>query len=133
MNLPNHSVLVAGLDFWSLGGKPVSEPRLSQKLVRLLDVPTVDLRTPPPADGDPTALSTGITGFEFPEWFVTQHQDGQTAGARSRLLVHRRALTKGKFIDRDRKRRPIVPVRFVWACRAGDIGDIDWYAFAHSC
>ena len=106
MDLPNHSVLVAGLDFWSLGGEAVSEPRLSQKLARVLDVPTVDLRTPPPADDDPTAASTGITGFQFPEWFVTQDQEGQTAGFRSRLLVHRKALTRGKFIDRDKKRRP---------------------------
>jgi len=132
MDLPNHSVLVAGLDFWSLGGEPVSEPRLSQKLARVLDVPTVDLKTPPPADDDPTAPSTGITGFQFPEWFVTQDQEGQTAGGRSRLLVHRKALTRGKFIDRDKKRRPVVPVRFVRACRAGHIGDIDWYAFAHN-
>ena len=41
VDLPNHSVLVAGLDFWSLGGDAVSEPRLSQKLARVLDVPTV--------------------------------------------------------------------------------------------
>src|SRR5271157_2570991 len=84
------------------------------------------------ADDDPTAPSTGITGFQFPEWFVTQDQEGQTAGGRSRLLVHRKALTRGKFIDRDKKRRPVVPVRFVRACRAGHIGDIDWYAFAHN-
>jgi hypothetical protein len=132
MDLPNHSVLVAGLDFWSLGGDPVSEPRLSQKLAKVLDVPTVALRTPPPADDDPTAPSTGITGFQFPEWFVTQDQESRTAGFRSRLLVHRKALTRGKFIDRDKKRRPVVPVRFVRACRAGHIGDIDWYAFAHN-
>ena len=25
----------------------------------------------------------------------------------------------------------MVPVRFVRACRAGHIGDIDWYAFVH--
>src|ERR1017187_7130895 len=85
MDLPNHSVLVAGLDFWSLGGEPVSEPRLSQKLARVLDVPTVDLKTPPLAEDDPTAPSTGITGFQFPEWFVTQDQEGQSAGGRSRL------------------------------------------------
>ncbi len=131
MDLPNHSVLIAGLDFWSLGGQPIAEPRLSQKLARVLDVPTIDLRTPPPTDDDPTAPSTGITGFQFPEWFVTQDLEGQSGGSRSRLLVHRKALTRGKFIDRDRNRRPVVPVRFVRACRAGHISDIDWYTFAH--
>lgn len=50
---------------------------------------------------------------------------------RSRLLVHRSALTRGKFIDHERKRRAVVPIRFVRACRVGHIGDIDWYVYAH--
>jgi hypothetical protein len=133
VDLPNHSVLIAGLDFWLPGGDPISEPRLTQKLARVLGVGSVDLKTPPPADDDPTAPSTGITAFQFPEWFITQDIEQQTRpGVRSRLLVHRKALTRGKFIDRDKKRRPVVPVRFVRACRAGHIGDIDWYAFAHN-
>ena len=133
VDLPNHSVLIAGLDFWTAGGEPISEPRLSRKLAAVLDVPTVDLRTPPPADDDPTAPARGITAFQFPEWFITQDLEEQ-AGARSRtrLLVHRKSLTRGKFVDRDKKKRPVVPVRFVRACRAGHIGDIDWYAFTHN-
>ncbi len=47
------------------------------------------------------------------------------------MLVHRKALTRGKFIDRNRKRRAVVPIRFVRACRCGHIGDIDWYSFVH--
>jgi hypothetical protein len=133
VDLPKHSVLIGGLDFWSAGGQPISEPRLSQKLSRILDVPSVDLKSPPPADDDPTAPPTGITGFQFPEWFITQDLERQDRpGVRSRLLVHRKALTKGRFVDRDRKNRSVVPVRFVRACRAGHIGDIDWYAFAHN-
>ena len=133
VDLPNHSVLVAGLEFWSQGGDPISEPRLSQKLARVLGVGSVELRTPPPADNDPAAPSTGITAFQFPEWFITQDLEKESRpGVRSRLLVHRKALTKNKFIDRDKKRRSVVPVRFVRACRAGHIGDIDWYAFAHN-
>ena len=38
---------------------------------------------------------------------------------------------RGKFIDQDRKRRSVVPVRFVRACRAGHIGDLDWYTYVH--
>jgi Domain of unknown function (DUF1998) len=133
VDLPNHSVLIAGLDFWTAGGEPISEPRLSRKLAAVLDVPTVDLRTPPPADDDPTAPARGITAFQFPEWFITQDLEEQ-AGTRSRtrLLVHRKSLTRGKFVDRDKKKRSVVPVRFVRACRAGHIGDIDWYAFTHN-
>ena len=47
------------------------------------------------------------------------------------MLVHRKMLTRGKFIDDDRKKRSVVPVRFVRACRAGHIGDIDWRDFVH--
>lgn len=133
VDLPRHSVLVGGLDSWSPGGESISEPRLSQKLAGLLGVPTVDLKTPPPADDDPSSATTGITAFQFPEWFITQDLERQESpGTRSRLLVHRKALTKGKFVDRDRKKRSVVPVRFVRACRMGHIGDIDWYAFAHN-
>jgi hypothetical protein len=133
VDLPKHSVLISGLDFWSAGGQPISERRLSQKLAHILDVPSVELKSPPPADDDPTAPPTGITGFQFPEWFITQDLEQQDRpGVRSRLLVHRKALTRGKFIDRDRKKRSVVPIRFVRACRAGHIGDIDWYVFAHN-
>ena len=31
VDLPNHSVLISGLDFWLPGGDSISEPRLSQK------------------------------------------------------------------------------------------------------
>jgi len=133
VDLPNHSVLIAGLDFWSPGGDAISEPRLSQKLARVLSVPSVSLRTPPPADNDPTAPTTGIAVFQFPEWFITQDLEQESRpGVRSRLLVHRKSLTRGKYIDRDKKKRPVVPVRFVRACRLGHIGDIDWYAFTHN-
>jgi hypothetical protein len=133
VDLPKYSVLIGGLDFWSPGGQSISEPRLSQKLARILDVPSVDLKSPPPAEEDPTAPLTGITGFQFPEWFITQDlEERSRPGVRSRLLVHRKGLTKSKYIDRDKKKRPVVPVRFVRACRAGHIGDIEWYVFAHN-
>jgi Domain of unknown function (DUF1998) len=133
VDLPNYSVLVSGLEFWTPGGEVISEPRLARKLARVLDVNSVELRTPPPASDDPTAAPTGIVGFQFPEWFITQGLEGSpNPSTRTRLLVHRKALTKGKYVDRDKKKRSVVPVRFVRACRAGHINDIDWYAFAHN-
>src|SRR5262249_23608018 len=91
------------------------------------------LFSPPPDSEDPSAPQTGITAWQFPEWFITQDvEKGDRGGVtRSRLLVHRRALTKGKFINEDKKKLPVVPVRFVRACRKGHIGDIDWYWFVH--
>ena len=43
----------------------------------MLEVDSVDLITPPPADDDPGAATTGITGFQFPEWFITQGLESQ--------------------------------------------------------
>jgi hypothetical protein len=133
VDLPNYSVLVSGLDHWTQGGEDISEPRLAEKLARLLEIPNVQLRTPPPDREDFTAPPTGITAWQFPEWFITQDVTiGQDGGSsRSRMLVHRRELTRGKFIDHDKKRRAVVPIRFVRACRIGHIGDIDWRAFVH--
>lgn len=134
LDLPNHSVLIAGLDFWSKGGEEIIEPRLSDKLAKILDIPTLRLFTPPTEEEDPAAPPTGIDCFQFPEWFITQdvESSSEQANNRSRMLVHRKALTRGKFIDSNRKKRAVVPVRFVRACRCGHIGDIDWYTFVHA-
>jgi hypothetical protein len=133
LDLPTQSVLVVGLDHWSGVSEEVHEPRLVEKLKRLLNTPTLKLFSPPPDNEDPAAPRTGIAAWQFPEWLITQ--DVETVGrgrmTRSRLLVHRRALTKGKFIDQDKKKHPVVPIRFVRACRKGHIGDIDWYRFVH--
>jgi hypothetical protein len=133
MDLPNHSVLIAGLDFWSKGGEEIIEPRLTTKLATILEVPTIRLISPPIEHEDPTAPSTGIDCFQFPEWFITQDLDSvdPKSTTRSRMLVHRKGLTRGKFIDLNRKKRAVVPIRFVRACRCGHIGDIDWYRFVH--
>ncbi|TVS10339.1 MAG: DUF1998 domain-containing protein [Planctomycetaceae bacterium] len=135
MDLPNHSVLIGGLDSWSTGGDEIIEPRLVDKLKQLFDPPlqVLKLYSPPPDNDDPTAPQTGITAWQFPEWFITQDvdSDSRRGTVRARMLVHRRMLTKGKFIDDNRKKRSVVPVRFVRACRNGHIGDINWYEFVH--
>lgn len=134
LDLPDHSVLVAGLEHWTPGGEEIHEPRLVEKLKRLLGLPSLKLLSPPPDQEDPTAAQTGITVWQFPEWFITQEviDDIQRAdNIRSRMLVHRKALTRGKFIDDARKKCAVVPVRFVRACKCGHIGDIDWYVFVH--
>ena len=76
---------------------------------------------------------TGITSWQFPGWFVTQGAlaTESARSTRSRRLIHRSLLSKGTFIDENRKAKPVVPVRFVRACRKGHIGDIDWYYLAH--
>lgn len=135
LDLPNHSVMVGGLDSWSTGGDEIIEPRLVEKLKQLFDPPlqVLKLYAPPPDMDDLSAPKTGITAWQFPEWFITQDVDAEASRGivRARMLVHRLMLTKGKFIDDSRKKRSVVPIRFVRACRSGHIGDIDWFSFAH--
>jgi hypothetical protein len=133
VDLPKQSVLIGGLDYWSKGGEEIVETRLTGKLAIVLQVPAIRLYAPPPAMDDPTLPSTGIDCFQFPEWFITQDVEsgGSKSAERSRMLVHRKALTHGKFLDLNKKKRAVVPVRFVRACRYGHIGDINWYYFVH--
>jgi hypothetical protein len=133
VDLPSHSVIVGGLDYWTKG-EEVIEPRLAAKLKEALRLPALALHAPPPDHEDPTApQKTGITAWQFPEWFITQGALGSDFGrsTRSRRLIHRGSLSRGKFVDDDKKGRPVVPVRFVRACRRGHIGEIDWYGFVH--
>jgi hypothetical protein len=132
-DLPNHSVIVGGLEYWTKGDE-VLEPRLVAKLKELLQIPSLTLHAPPPDNEDPTSTQkTGITCWQFPEWFITQGALATESGrsTRSRRLIPRSSLSKGKFVDHNKKSQPVVPVRFVRACRKGHIGDIDWYYFVH--
>jgi hypothetical protein len=133
LDLPNHSVLVGGLDYWTGRGEEIQEARLIPKLQALLEVPALKLFTPPPDQDDPTAPQTGISAWQFPEWFITQGvaERDPDALVRSRMLVHRKALSRGKYVDQDKKKWHVVPVRFVRACRNGHIGDIEWRIFVH--
>jgi hypothetical protein len=132
-DLPNHSVIVGGLEYWTKGDE-IQEPRLVAKLKDLLQVENLALYAPPPDSDDPfSPQKTGITSWQFPEWFITQGALATESGrsTRSRRLIPRSSLTKGKFIDHNKKPQPVVPVRFVRACRKGHIGDINWFNFVH--
>jgi hypothetical protein len=134
VDLPDYSVIVGGLDHWTKNLDEIHEPRLVEKLRTVLGVPSLKLCAPPRDSEEPSAPRTGITAWRFPEWFITQdvtHGSDALGKIRSRLLVHRTMLTRNQFIDEDHKRRSVVPVRFVRACRCGHIGDIDWQGFVH--
>ena len=78
VDLPKHSVLIAGLDYWSGGGSEVYEARLAAKAARLLELPSVRLVTPPPSDDDPLGANPHIEAFQFPEWFITQDNESDS-------------------------------------------------------
>ncbi len=132
VDLPHHSVIVSGLEEWSFGDarQPIFEDRLVSKLEALLEVKGLSLFAPPTEPKDPHAAPTGITGWQFPEWFVAQYEEWRGSYP-ARPLVHRRGLVNERYVAPDRKRLPVVPVRFVQGCVNGHISDIDWYRFVH--
>lgn len=133
VDLPNHSVLVAGLDYWKGDKERVYEDRLEQWLRRRLKVPELKLFSPPVDSGEANAPRTGIDVFQFPTWFLGQVDETWTAPDgrkyRTRPLIPWDRLVKGGYLTRDRKVKPVVPVRFVQACVRGHISDVNWYGF----
>ena len=133
LDLPDHSVIVAGLQDWSgLRRERVDEPRLAAKLARLLDVPSLDLCTPPRHEENarhPAPVSVRI----FPTWFIVKgdRTSPRNPQWRRRRLVRWDHLDRRRFRDDDGVRKPVVPVRFVRACRRGHIDDLDWRRFVH--
>lgn len=135
VDLPEHSVIIAGLDHWSgYRDHPVVEERLAAKVKTLLGLPSVEFFAPPADDNDPDAPITGLTAWLFPEWFVAQAEvrDPKT-GARSRPLVHYLSLERGQKYrpERGAKAVKVVPIRFVQACVRGHVSDINWLVFVH--
>ena len=139
VDLPNHSIIMGGLNHWKFGNEPnpIVEPRLEQFLQQKLGVSKVSLREPPASTQDPTAPRTGIQSFMFPGWFVAQIDSSFQSPSgkiyRTRPLVPWRTISPlgGKYLDENRKKKPVVPVRFVQACVYGHIGDIDWRGYVH--
>ncbi len=132
IDLPDHSILVAGLEnWWGYDKQPVFESRLIAKLEHQFEVQNLKLYAPPAEPDDPQATPAGMTGFVFPEWFVAQYTEVRRKPFRARPLVHREALNKDKYEGPDKKKYDVVPVRFVQACPRGHLSDIDWIGFVH--
>lgn len=122
LDLPNHSVLVAGLEQWQGQGIEIHEPRLVRKIQTILNIQSLKLYGPPINVGglDGAGPTPGIRCYVFPEWFVTQDDmDEEHGGKRSRAMIPADALVSGKWIDSNRKKRVWCPfVLFVDAVKA---------------
>ena len=133
VDLPSYSIIISGLRDWSnLRRERVDEPRLAAKLRRLLDLPSLELWTPP--HHEENACKTAPVGARiFPTWFVVKDARSSPLAPqwRRRRLVRWDHLDRGRFRDEDGKRKPVVPVRFVCGCRRGHIDDLDWRRFVH--
>jgi hypothetical protein len=136
VDLPDCAVLVAGLEHWAGDAQLVPEPRLLANLRRRLGLPFLELRSPPVPERE-DQVGIGIVAWQFPEWFLAQFEVSSKQYGRSRPLLHRRALIKGRYHGDDptgkRKRKdwPVVPVRFVQGCPNGHVSDIDWPRLVH--
>lgn len=140
VDLPTHSVMIGGLDQWFGEKQRVHEERLEQYISEVLQIEDVVMYAPPVDEQTPQAKRTGIKSEIFPTWFVAQATDEDlkemgfdTKGRQSRIrpLLPWRQLVEGKFLTLGRKKRAVVPVRFVQACPNGHISDIDWFRFVH--
>lgn len=138
VDLPDHAVLIGGLDHWYGQMRSITEDRLARKVSEVLKIPNIKMKAPPVDESDPRAARTGIAAFKFPTWFVAQldppakWKDPATGKTyRSRPLVHWGSLVQGKYLDDNRKKRKVVPVRFVQGCPNGHISDVHWYGFVH--
>jgi Domain of unknown function (DUF1998) len=143
VDLPDASVLIGGLDYWKFDPKErreISEERLSSKICEKLrdqypDINSVKLYEPPTSNSDSNTGNVGVKAFQFPIWFVAQTEDTWTSPItqkvyRTRPLVPFAQLVSGKYLNENRKKISVVPVRFVQACPNGHISDIDWLNFA---
>ena len=137
VDMPDHAVLIGGLDHWHGERERVFEDRLARRVCEHLGLEEVALYAPPVDDGEGWSSRSGITAFQFPTWFLAQVEQTYRAPDgreyRTRPLVPWSQLRDGKYyFSDDRKKIPVVPVRFVQACVRGHISDIDWYAFVHN-
>jgi hypothetical protein len=142
LDLPTRSVVIGGLDRWEMDAKdswkPLSEPRLVERLSRLVfEGRPLELRTPPADPGAPGRPPRGVPVTVFPEWFVCKHiEQGGPSGARRRLLVKWIHLDPGSGRTRfehpvTRKKEEVTPLRFVGGCEAGHLQDVDWRWVLH--
>ena len=135
VDLPDTSVIVGGLEGWRYGKRPrtvIHEPRLLAKLREDFGDKAPEHLSPPPRQQDGSHDRPGVNVWRFPEWFVVQKVEVLPDGTRRRRLVHKVELdSKGKFHEPGQSAQRVVPVRFVRACEAGHVDDIQWREFVH--
>ena len=75
VDLPKHSVIVGGLDYWRGEKKLIEEERLAQHICRILELGEIKLYAPPIDNKALSFAHTGVAVFTFPLWYVAQIKD----------------------------------------------------------
>ncbi|MDP2956229.1 MAG: hypothetical protein Q8N53_07400, partial [Longimicrobiales bacterium] len=137
VDLPDYAVLIGGLDEWRGERQRIYEERMEAWITELLKLDQIALYAPPVEDADQTGPQSGIPAIQFPTWFLAQvketYTDEHGKEYRTRPLVPWKHLRDGKYyLSEDRKKIPVVPVRFVQACVRGHISDVAWYDFVRA-
>ncbi|MFC5752591.1 DrmB family protein [Actinomadura rugatobispora] len=143
-DLPNLSVVVAGLDDWDLAKTTiVREDRLLAAIRRELGPQVETLRTPPyiPETSDPFAEWTrvGVPVRLFPRWLrcsdLRCNRLAPVESSMFELLPHSFSPERIRYVHGCRGRggsRPtVVPARFVLACEGGHLDDFPWLYYVH--
>lgn len=143
-DLPNLSIVVAGLDDWDLGKSTiVQEDRLLAAVRAELGPQVETLRTPPyiPETSDPFAEWTrvGVPVRLFPRWLRCSHpRCNRLAPVESgmfELLGHVYSPERIRYVHGCRghggSRPTVVPARFVISCDRGHLDDFPWLYYVH--
>ena len=95
------------------------------------------MQKPPIDETGPGGIKKGgfIKSPQFPNWFVAQLDETiifYGRRYRTRPLVKSNQLDeRNRYIDINRKKHRVVPVRFVQSCPNGHLSDVNWRDFAH--
>ena len=143
-DLPNLSVVIAGLDDWDLASSViVPERRLLAAVQTQLGPQVETLRTPPykPETADPFAdwARTGVPVRLFPRWLrCSDTRCNRLAPVESGLFELETDLWRPERVryahgcrGHGRSRPTAVPARFVLACERGHLDDFPWEYFVH--
>jgi hypothetical protein len=138
VDLVEDAAIVGGLDAWRYRRSHdgfIPEARLQAKAQALLSQmewwphSEVRLRLPPECDSQDASPGVGVPVARFPRWNQCQNPECRSLVPLKGL--ERPAQRRHRCQFTSNKSYPVVPIRFVSACVAGHVQDIDWPWFVH--
>jgi len=143
LNLPNLSAIVMGLDDWVPNPRfEISEDRLIVAVKRQLGNQVSKLYIPPVnelgiGNGPIDETPTGVPVVAFPRWGKCSRCNLLSPIDSSgifELSLNRFSPDRARFVHVNcskGNKAPVLPVRFLQACRNGHIDDFPWLEYVH--